>query len=148
MNATKHAVLLVFFTTMQKGKTHYSKASVGAIRKILPELHGIRAERRWIFQALRDIEDAGIIRRQKRYTHNAEGEVRQLSSMVAFTLKGVRYLVTQRIEGAKQFLQRMLAWLTNLDKRFPQTGPHLETFTALDVDKNRKRLKQLLYEIG
>ncbi len=97
MNRTKHAVMIAIFASMQNGAKHYTKASVRRIRELLAEYHGIQIQRRWLFYCLADAEGAGLIRRKVRYHRKQDGTFVQLSSMITFTLAGVKYLVQKKI---------------------------------------------------
>lgn len=148
MNNTKHAVVISLFASMQGGKQHYTKASVDALRGLLKKFHGIEVGRRWIFECLRCMEDEGLIRRKERYYHNPDGSFVQLSSMTSFTLRGVRYMVSKRIAGAKKLLDSMISWFKRRDGRFPKPDPEIEKFTPLETEKNLRRVKQLIFGIG
>lgn len=148
MNRTKHAIIITLFATMQKGETHYTVAKINTIRKLLEKFHKASVNRRWLFQCLRDIEDAGLISRAKRYRNIEDGEIRQLSSMFAFTLRGVRYMISKRIAGAREHLDRIVSWLQKKDGRFPLPGAEVEKFTPLENEENIRRLKRLIFEVG
>lgn len=148
MNRTKHAVIITLFATMQKGETHYTRARIDTILELLQKYHKASVGRRWLFQCLRDIEDAGLIRRAKRYRNADFGEIRQLSSMFAFTMRGVKYMINKRIAGAHEHLDRIISWLKKDDRRFPAANPEIEKFQPLENEENVRRLKRLVYELG
>lgn len=148
MNNTKHAVVVSLFASMQGGKQHYTKASVDALRGLLKRFHGIEVGRRWIFECLRCMEDEGLIRRKQRYYHNPDDSFVQLSSMISFTLKGVRYMVAKAIAGARKLLDQMLTWWKKKDGRFPKPDPEVEKFTPLEAEENLRRVKQFISRIG
>ncbi|TKJ24794.1 MAG: hypothetical protein CEE41_05135 [Hadesarchaea archaeon B3_Hades] len=147
MNATKHAVVVSLFASMQSGKQHYTKASVDRTIELLDRFHNIRVKRRWLFSCLEHLEGKGYIRRKERYYRNPDGTFVQLSSMISFTLRGVRYMVSKRISGAKKLLDRMLSWYQRRDGRFPKADPELEKFTPLETEKNLRRVKELILSI-
>jgi len=147
MNNTKHAVVVSLFASMQNGKQHYTKASVDALRKLLQRFHNTKVKRRWLFSCLRCLEEEGLIRRRERYHRNPDGTFVQLSSMISFTLKGVRYMVTKRISGARKLLDRMISWFRGDDRRFPKPDPEIEKFTPLETEKNIRRLKELVFSL-
>lgn len=147
MNNTKHAVVVSLFASMQSGKHHYTKASVDRIIELLDRFHEIRVKRRWLFYCLGCLEEEGYLRRKERYYRNPDGTFVQLSSMISFTLKGVRYMVAKRISGAKKLLDRMISWFQRRDGRFPKPDPEVEKFSPLDVYENQKRLKDLIFSL-
>jgi len=147
MGSTKHAIIVTIFASMQGGKNHYTKASVNAIQQLLRKYHGVEVKRRWLFYCLRHIEDAGLLRRKQRYRRGENGDIRQISSMISFTLKGVRYLVSNRISGAKELLARMISWWQRQDDRFPDPGPEVEKFIPLEEEKNLRRLRELVFNL-
>lgn len=148
MNATKHAVIIALFAIMQKGKTHYSKASVTRIIELLETYHGITVKRRWLFYCLAYMEKKGYVRRQERYQNHEDGQIHQLPSLVTISLQGIKYLVAKRVAGAKKLLDRMMAWVRRKDNRFPNPEPGLETPPTLSWEENQRRVKKLLYEFG
>jgi len=147
MNNTKHAVVVSLFASMQGGQQHYTKASVNKMIKLLDRFHHIQVKRRWLFSCLSCLEEKGLIRRKERYHRKTDGTFVQLSSMVSFTLKGVRYMVSKRIAGARKLLDRMIDWFAKKDNRFPRPDPEIEKFTPLDLYVNQQRLKKLLFDI-
>ena len=147
MNATKHAVVVALFASMQGGKQHYTKASVNALRVLLESYHSIHVKRRWLFLCLRCLEDQGLIRRKERYRRSPDGTFMQLSSMISFTLKGVRYMVSKRIAGAKRLLDRMISWWKKKDGRFPAPEPGVSKFSPLEIEENERRLKELILSL-
>ena len=148
MNRTKHAVMIAIFASMQNGAKHYTKASVRRIRELLAEYHGIQIQRRWLFYCLADAEGAGLIRRKVRYHRKQDGTFVQLSSMITFTLAGVKYLVQKKIVGALELLKRMLAFLAGKDKRWPSTPDVAPKWTPEEMTTNRRRLKALVENLG
>lgn len=147
MNNTKNSVVVALFASMQGGKKHYTKASVDALRMLLEKFHDIHVKRRWLFYCLHDLEDRGLIRRKERYRRDSDGTFMQISSMISFTLKGVRYMVSKRIAGAKKMLETMLAWWKKKDGRFPKPSPEIEKFTPLESAENIRRLKELVFSL-
>lgn len=148
MNKTKHAIVVTLLAIMEKGGAHYTITSINRLRELLILFHEASVERRWLFQCLRDLIDAGLISRQPRYRQNEEGAIRQMSSMIAFTIKGLKYMTAKKIEGARKLLSRMIAWLKNKDKRFPRDGQATRNSAPLENERNLKRLKRLISEVG
>lgn len=147
MKHTKTSLIVALFATMKGGETHYTKASVDALRGLLKQYHDITVGRRWMFSCLRCLIDQGIIRRKERYRHDEGGEIRQISSLISFTLKGVRYMVSRRIAGAKKLLNSMIVWWKKKDARFPKPGPEIEKFTPLETAENIRRVKDLVFSL-
>lgn len=120
MNNTKNAVMITVFSSMCQGKNHYTKTSIFKIGKNLEKYHKIHVKRRWIFYCLADILEAGFITRKSRYRNSSKGFIRQKTSLLAMTMKGLRYLVSKRVVGAWKALKTMMAWLKNKDQRWPK----------------------------
>lgn len=148
MNRTKHSVIITIFATMEKGKSNYTKASVRSIGELLEKFHNAPVKRRWLFQCLADLEAAGLIRRKKRFKRYTDGTVEQLSSMISFTLMGAKYMVTKKVEGAQRLLQRIIDWFARKDGRFPAVDKIAEPFQPLDIAKNQRRLKKLIFDLA
>jgi len=144
MNNTKHAVAVALFASTQNGKQHYTKASEHRLRELLAQFHGIQIQRRWLFKCLADMEKEGLIRRKKRYDHQEHGKIRQFSSMITFTLEGLRYLVTKKVEGATVLFKKMIAWLKQKDHRFPRVAEIAAGISPEEAAENIKRLKGLI----
>jgi len=121
----------------------YTKASINKLRELLEKRHGKKIERRWTFYCLAAFESAGLITRRVRIINNSDGTVRQLSSMIAFTVRGAKYLMANKVEGSILLLKQILAWLKNKDKRFPARR---ETAHPPTLDKDaavQRRLEDL-----
>ena len=144
MNRTKHAVMIALFASMQNGAKHYTKASARSLRGLLAKYHDIQIQRRWLFYCLADAEGAGLIRRKSRYLRHGNGTFVQLSSMITFTLAGVKYLTTKKIVGANDLLKRMLAFVAGLDKRWPAEEDIAARLTPEEMKVNKTRFKKLL----
>lgn len=144
MNKTKHAVAIALFASTQNGAKHYTKASVRKILILLAKYHNINVQRRWLFACLADMERLGYIRRKTRYHREPDGTFTQISSMVTFTLPGVKYLVQKRITGALALLKRMMRWLAGGDARWPQEKELTPQRTPEEVKTNKARFTKLL----
>lgn len=148
MNKTKHAIIVTLLAIMEKGGAHYTITSVNRLQDLLSMIHEASVERRWLFQCLRDLIDAGLISRQPRYRRNEEGDIRQIPSMIAFTMKGLKYMTAKKMEGARKLLGRMVAWLKNKDTRFPRADPATRNSAPRENEENLKRLKHLVFNVG
>jgi hypothetical protein len=109
----------IFYSSGQ-GKKHYTVTSIDTLRKNLSEFHGIKIKRRWTFQCLRYLLDAGYIRRKGRYVHDNNGIITQIPSVMTLTLKGMAWLMSRGVRGAKKIYRTMVKWLKKEDKRFPR----------------------------
>lgn len=119
MNASKASIMITIFFSSGQGKKHYTVTSINALRKNLQEFHGIKIERRWTFQCLRYLLDAGYIRRKSRHVQNYNGLITQIPSMVVLTLKGMTWLMSKGVRGAQKIYKSMVKWLKKRDKRWP-----------------------------
>lgn len=119
MNSSKAANMITIFFSMSQGKNHYSITSVNAILKNLKTFHQIEIQRRWEFYILRWLEDGGYIRRKERYRQDNNGQISQIPSMITLTLRGVVWLVSKGVVGAKELYKSMMKFLKKGDKRFP-----------------------------
>jgi len=123
---------------MGKKESPYTKVSVNKQLELLEKIHKTPIKRRWCFQCLADLIGAGMITRRPRHKHESDGTIRQLSSLVAFTLRGARFLVAKRVEGSLLLLKSILAWLKGQDKRFP-TNPVLTDTGRVEMDPGDAR---------
>lgn len=119
MNATKASIMITLFACMSQGKKHYSTVSVNKIRKLLERIHQIHVKRRWIFYCLSDLLENNLITRKGRYRNDDSGLIRQIPSMVSFTVAGMKYLVSKRVTGALKVLKCMMKYLLEKDGRWP-----------------------------
>ena len=143
MGNTKTSLLITLFSCMRISKSAYTKASVNKLRELLEKRHDKKIERRWTFYCLAAFEAAGLITRRVRIINNPDGTVRQLSSIIAFTIKGAKYLIANKVEGSILLLKQILAWMKNQDKRFPARR---ETAHPPTLDKDttdQRRLEDL-----
>ena len=144
MNNTKHAVAVALFASTQNGKKHYTKASAQKLMILLAKFHGIQIQRRWLFKCLADMEATGLIKRKKRYDHKDHGTIRQYSSMITFTLEGLRYLTAKKVEGATVLFKKMIDWLKKKDYRFPRVADIATGITPEQAAENINRIKGLI----
>lgn len=144
MNRTKHAIAVSLFASMKIGARHYTKARPDTILNLLEKYHSVSIKRRWLFACLRYMEDAGYIRRKMRWRNEEGGQITQISSLFAFTIHGIKYLVSKKVSGAYQVFKTMLAYLTGKDKRWPSSNDIYPTLTDEDIRNNKAKLKQLI----
>ena len=143
MGNTKLSLLITLLSCMGKKDSPYTKASVNKQLELLEKIHKIPIKRRWLFQCLADLIDAGLITRRPRHKHESDGTIRQLSSLVAFTLRGARFLVSKRVMGSLLLLKSILAWVKNQDKRFPEAG-EISPVRSEEIDPiGQRRLEDL-----
>ena len=147
MGNTKTSLLITLFSCMSLRGGAYTKASINKLRELLEKRHGKKIERRWTFYCLAAFESAGLITRRVRIINNSDGTVRQLSSMIAFTVKGAKFLMANRVEGSILLLKQILAWLKGQDKRFPiASGLIVSKKEEMDPGEAR-RLELLAFKV-
>ena len=138
MGNTKTSLLITLFSCMTLRGGAYTKASVTKLRELLEKRHSKKIKRRQAFYCLAAFEAAGLITRRVRIINNSDGTVRQLSSMIAFTIKGARYLMANKVEGSILLLKQILSWLKGRDKRFPKK-PAKSGAVAVEMDPGEAR---------
>jgi len=148
MNNTKNAVMITIFSSMCQGKNHYTKSSIVKIGENLEKYHQIHVKRRWIFYCVADILSAGLITRKARYDNNIHGLIKQKTSLLAMTMKGLKYLVAKRVTGAWAALKSMLAWLKKGDGRWPGKKDVQDGSYWPEGADEKERLKGLLGIVG
>jgi len=122
MNRAKFCILITLFFSTSQGKNHYTVSSIEKLRINLRKYHKVIIKRRWVFACIRWLLDCGYLARKQRFTHDGDGRINQISSMVSFRLKGVAWLVSKGVVGAKQLYKSMVKWIQKEDGRFPQKG--------------------------
>ena len=148
MNASKAANMITLFFSMSQGKNHYTVTSIDKILKNLKTFHKIEIKRRWEFYILRWLEDEGYIRRKGRYLQDTNGLITQIPSMVTFTLRGVVWLVSKGVVGAKKLYKNMMKFLKKQDKRFPAQRDFDDDYEMPTQIRERKQLEDLLGIVG
>ncbi len=144
MGSSKHAILITLYSILVKGKKHYVVPSVDATLILLNKFHKITIQRRWFFYCMKWLQDEGYIITRHRFDHYDSNKIMQLPSMITFTLKCARYLMKNRVVGAKELLKRILKWLGRRDKRFPKPQEIDFQMSDKDAEANKARLKELL----
>lgn len=119
MLSTKPSLMITLFFCMGQGKKHYSTAAINTILELLSKFHKIEIKRRWLFQCMKDLTDAGLMKRNTRYVHNENGLIAQIPSMIIFKLKGIVWLAKMGVKGAKAQYKAMVKFVQKEDKRFP-----------------------------
>lgn len=148
MNNSKAALMITLFSCMRQGENRYTLASIHKIQELLSKYHKIDIQRRWTFQCVRDMLDAGYITRKQRYKRRDGGMIAQLSSIVSFTLKGARYLVQKRVSGALRLLKSILNFVTGDDKRWPKVEDIIPPPAQGKKNQNQRELTKLLDDIA
>lgn len=144
MNTTKAAVMITIFFSTGQGKNHYTISSINAFLLNLQKYHKITVQRRWIFYCFRWLLDEGYVRRKERYRKDGNGLITQIPSMVTFTLKGVLWLISKGVSGAKRIYKSMQKFLKSQDNRWP-TRSQFENKSFWPEDPETKAgLKSLL----
>lgn len=148
MNSSKAAIMITLFSCMGQGKKHYSVVSVEKILQLLKKYHKIEIQRRWTFQCLSDLLNAGYITRKQRYIRRGGGLIGQIPSMVSFSLQGAKYLVSRRVSGAVRLLKNILSWVTGDDQRWPRARNVAKQAPGTTEKKNQRELTKLLEDVS
>jgi len=148
MNNTKNALMVTLFASMSQGKKHYSVTSVTKIIENLEKYHKIQVKRRWIFYCLADLLSGSYVRRKSRHVNDHNGLVTQIPSMISFTLKGVAYLTSKYVVGARKLYQAMVKFAKKKDKRWPSEEFKKDTSYRPATPEEQKRLNDLLGGVG
>ena len=119
MNASKACIMITIFKSTGQGKNHYTVSSIDKLRLNLEKFHSVTIKRRWTFQCLKDLIDAGYIRRKQRYVKDHNGLITQIPSMITFVLRGVVWMVKMGVKGARKIYKTMMSYLKKDDQRFP-----------------------------
>jgi len=147
MNASKASIMITLFACTGQGKKHYTVTSVQKISGLLRKYHKIEIQRRWIFQCLKDLLDAGYITRKQRYKRRDGGLIRQIPSMISFSLRGAKYLVSRRVSGAIQLLKNILRFVIGDDQRWPNVEHVTDPGADGKKKANQRELTKLLDQI-
>jgi hypothetical protein len=126
----------------------YTLISIDKIILLLKERHGTLVKRRWVFQCIKDMLIAGYISRKTRHFHKSDGTIGQISSIIAITLKGAKFLVSKQVSGAFLLLKNILAWIKNKDRRFPNKAESSGSGRSQNDPVQDRRLKEMLEGIG
>ena len=147
MNEAKFSIMITLFFSMSQGKNHYTVSSIDKLRENLDKYHKVDIKRRWTFQCLRDLLDAGYIKRKQRYVHDFDGLITQIPSMITFTLKGAIFMVRRGVSGAKKIVKSMVKYLQKKDKRFPLQKDFDDGSYKIVDQEDKKRLNNLLESV-
>jgi len=147
MNNTKLSILITLFSCSSQGRTHYTLVRINKIIELLEKMHKTKVCRRWVFQCIRDMIDAGLLSRKSRYKHRSDGTIEQLSSIIAISLKGAKLLISKRVSGAFLLLKNILAWIKNKDKRFPSKNKKIPAGLEEIDPGEQQRLDEMLGEV-
>jgi hypothetical protein len=140
--------MITIFSSMCQGKNHYTRTSIDKIGENLEKYHGIHVKRRWIFYCLADILKSKLLTRKSRYRNDDNGLISQIPSLLAFTAKGMKYLVAKRVAGARKLLKSMIKWIGKRDNRWPAKSDVSDgSYWPADADE-KERLKGLLGIVG
>jgi len=148
VNATKLAILITFLKICVKGNIHYCEPYPDTTIELIEKYHNITIKRRWFFQAMRDIEDAGLMRRRRRWKHGENLEIKSLSSLWWFTIRGAKYLKCKSIQGAQDLLKSLLTWARRGDDRAPSFRDLVAADPPADQETALRRIRDLIHDIG
>ena len=148
MNATKNAVMITIFALMQKSEKHYTNPFWWHIQKLLQRYHNVKVKRRWIFQCVKDICDAGLITRVEEKAKEKNGEFIQSPGLISFTVKGMKYLVKKHVGGAFGLLKQMMKWVKKGDRRWPAEKDIAPECTPAQRKANLGKLASIVDALG
>ena len=144
MNKTMHAIMVILISCTGQGENRYTKISINKIQELLVKIYGIHVKRRWIFFCLAYLITKGFITRKPRYRKKEHGFIRQISSMIWITVRGLKYLIRHKVEGSKKLLKHVIDGITNQDGRCPVKAIYNDGVGKLADPEERKRLEDLL----
>lgn len=144
MNASKASLMITIFFSTGQGKNHYTLSTIDTFRKNLSRFHKIDIKRRWTFYCFAWLLEEGYIRRKARYKNYDNGLIRQIPSMITFTLKGVVWLARMGVKGAKKIHTAMVTYLKKQDNRWPSRSQFDDGSYKPEDPGERKRLNGLL----
>lgn len=144
MNATKAALMITTFFSMSQGLNHYTLSSTKTYLKNLSKFHEIEIQRSWFYESFRWLDDNGYVNRQKRYQQKDNGLISQIPSMITFTLKGVAWLVSMGVGGARKIYNSMMKYLKKQDNRWPSRSQFDDGSYKPEDPGERERLNALL----
>lgn len=148
MNVTQHFICVTIFYSMGQGKQHITKTSINAIRANLSKYYNINIGRSWCFECVGWLLKNGFIKRQPRYEKYDGGFIRKKSSLLFFTLKGAKWLLTSGMTKIKYLYESILNYLIKKQKTFPSKEDFLDGQSVATDKDIPKRLKNLLAGIG
>ena len=148
MNNTKNAVMITIFSSMCQGENHYTKTSIAKIGENLEKYHQIHVKRRWIFYCVAELLEKKLLTRKKRYRNDEVGLISQIPSLLAFTARGMKYLVAKRVTGAWKLLKAMIKFASGGDQRWPKKKDIQDGGYWPERADERERLKGLLGIVG
>jgi len=138
---TKSSILATLPRCMTLRNKTYTLVRVNRMRELLKEFHDIIIERRWTFQCFADLIAAGLITRKPRHKNEPDGTIRQMSSMIAFTLKGANWLIKMGIEAGIIIKKQILNRDKEQDKRWPTREDYLQQRNE-EMDEQERRLSE------
>jgi len=148
LNATSSSFLTTMHFSMSQGKNHVTYSSIDTYRKNLENHHNIKIKRRWMFQTVANLIEAGYIRRKQLYKNDGNGIITQIPSVMWFTLKGVVWLVSKGVVGAKKVYKSMTTYLKKGDGRAPVRKDFDDGSYKPATLEDQKRLNDLLASVG
>lgn len=144
MNSSKASLMITIFFSTGQGKNHYTVSAINTFRKNLSKFHKIDIKRRWTFYCFAWLLEEGYIRRKERYRNRRSGIIKQLPSMITFTLKGVAWLVSRGVGGARKIYKSIMKYLKKQDNRWPLRSQFDDGSYKPEDPGERKRLNGLL----
>ena len=144
MNSTKNAIMITIFSSTGHGEKNYTRSSIDKVSENLAKYHKIHVKRRWIFYCLADLLERKLLTRKSRYCKDENGLISQIPSLFAFTIKGIKYLVSKRVIGAWKLLKTMIAWLKKGDKRWPAKSDVSDGSYWPEAKDEKEKLRALL----
>lgn len=132
--------MITLFALMQKSGRTYTSPFWHHIANLLKKYHKVNIKRRWVFQCLADIHQAGLITRLERKAPQIDGEFKQEPGLISFTVKGMKYLVSKHVGGALGKLKAMMKWVKKGDRRWPRKEDILPICTPAQAKRNLERL--------
>ena len=147
IDAAEPAIMHMMWSCTGLGKSRYTQASINRQLELLSKRHGVHIGRRWLLQCERNLEDEGYIVRTRRYWRLPGGLIRSRPSLWKFTVKGMKWLVSKAVIGARGFLNKMFS---DLKKKAGRHPTEQDFYAPLDNKKaiiDIQRLKQMSEDV-
>lgn len=137
-------MFITIFRIIVKGKKHYIQPSINSLIELLATHHDIHIHRCWAFRCEKALIDTGYITRQERWKPDGSGGQIQVPGLISITLKGARKLYSLGVAGAEELCKKILGWVKEGDKRWPDYRKGLNLLPGEFVAEGIKSIREII----
>lgn len=143
MGPSTRAVFLMEVHLVEMSKRGYTWASNAKKLEILRKYYDVIIGTRRLQQIRKWLKDRKLINTVFRWQRYSDGTFKQISTMVALTIRGANQLIRDGVEKGNTIKKRIVAWYKKKDGRWPKEQETLPRPPPPARTKDQEKIEDL-----